>query len=73
MAQNIPLDVQWVYYLCKEFDFWVCDAQELVKTERELVSEPPPPITKLNRVEIHLSRASVEEAHGEGLVFYLTN
>ena len=73
MAQNIPLDAQWVCYLCKELDFWVCDAQELVKTEIDLISVPPPPITKLNRLEIHLSRASIEEAHGEGLVIYLSN
>jgi len=73
MSQNIPLDAQWVYYLCKELNFCACDAQELVKTERELISVPPPPITKLNRLEIHLSRASIEEAHGEGLVIYLEN
>ena len=67
------IEAQWVFYLFREFNFDTFDAQEFIKTEKNFVSISPPPITKFTQDEIHRSRCSVEEAHGEGLVIYLSH
>lgn len=70
IMKNIPLDAQWVFYLCREMNFCTCDAQSFIKEHPEVIEVSPPSVTRLTSQEKHYIRADISETHGEGLVIY---
>lgn len=57
--EEYPLDVQWVFYLCREMNFCTCDAQSFIKEHPEVIEVSPPCVTRLTSQEKHYTRADI--------------